>query len=771
MIKAAGVKANNIPKQLKDIPSWLVWKFVPSQTPGKKPRKVPYFVNGRRRKGAITERPSSELTTFEKARNTYLNGDYDGIGFAAYPSYDLTMIDLDGCIDENGAVSEFAQQVIDSGTYVEISPSGRGLRAVYTGGAVIPSKADENIENGERVELYCGGAFVTITGNVYGGVARPVIDLPSSLKRTLSPVIDAGNKVRTSATASSDDEGDLVHPDAAPLRDFTPDHARRVLAKLPSRWGAPETATWYQVAGALHLQFEGSEEAYAVLDEWSQGLDGYDEKGNRDRWEKFRHSNKGGSLKTMRNLVFEATKNGTFRPKQEIMEKWGLSRPADKDFDNEEEIVSVGGPGLPDYKDLLEMFSIRKKLETEPEPIDWLVENFIARGFVSVLAGGSGTSKSYMTMQMCSYGAVGIEEAFGMKLKEGGFKTMYLAYEDGDNSMHIRINALKRHMLQSFDANRERDFDDEGELIDDMGPDEGVGMDGDDGHVEPMYEGALLDKWADNFLLGTSEELDSGAWSLLKRSEKWSEAKKTELHEYLIKLITDEQIDLIVFDTASETHEAEENSTTDMVALMRLFRQIAVSAVCAVLIVQHIQKGAIVNSLDEINQANVRGSSAFVDKARNVKMLARMPKADAPKYGLAADDWTHDNIIAVKHVKANLGEYSPMTFMERTGTGILAYRESIKLLDMSPVDDSKEEDQQNRNRMKAQNDKDQVVAMVRRENENEHYPKSMFLRTQLNAQSGLSEGRVRSAIKSLEYDGRLKMDEEGGYFVSEPTDD
>lgn len=775
------IRPKNIPPELRNIDSWLVWKMTPNKDPTKKPLKVPYYVSGRKRAGAIgTKDDRKRLTSYHTALDTYrkgggADGEYAGLGFAIFPEHEITILDLDDCIDESGDFSEFANEVLETGSYVERSPSGRGLRAVFTGGAVVPGKRNGHIENGERVEIYCGSAFVTITGHVVSLDNSIVLDLPKKIKRTLSPVIGGGvNSPSSSIAPVSDDEGAIMSPDAVALPEFTMDHARVVLNKLPATWGNPGHGTWYRVAAALHLQFDGGEEAYQLLDEWSQGLDGYDEAANRARWNAgFSHSGGRGGLTTMRNLVFESIQNGGLRVKRETMEKWRLSRPAEDDF---EDVEKVDGPGLPEYTDLLGMMDIGHKIETPPPPVEWLVENFIARENVSILGGGSGTSKSYLTMQMCSLGAVGVEEFGGMRLKSGGFRTAYLAYEDADSVMHNRIWNLKRYLMQRLEGEgiESDEEEDAAELA------EEVAAEGDDDEPEfdTVEEGAFIDKWRSNFLLATSEILDSGAWTLLKRREKYEEAKKTELHDYLVKFVTDQRIDLLVFDTASEAHEVEENSTTDMVFLMRLFRQLATSTGCAVLVVQHIQKGAIVQSLDDINQANIRGSSAFVDKSRNVMMLARMPLVDAEAYGMKDIHFAHDNIIAMKHVKANLGEYNKLTFFERSSTGVLLHKPDIKLpeFDNLEAEESIRKDEEKDERAKQRHalDSAKVFALIKSQNKLGEFPSATRVRTLAASQHGMPDTRIRVALGTLEAERQIARVEDlfGGNkdFGYEATD-
>ena len=115
---------------------------------------------------------------------------------------------------------------------------------------------------------------------------------------------------------------------AIALPNLTPAQALRVLKALPERWGASGEGTWYKVAAALHMQFDGSEEGYEVLDEWSRDRDGYDAEGNRARWDAgFSHARGKQNVTSMRNLVFEARDAGA-KFKKETLQSWGLARAA-----------------------------------------------------------------------------------------------------------------------------------------------------------------------------------------------------------------------------------------------------------------------------------------------------------------------------------------------------------------------------------------------------------------------------------------------------------
>jgi primase-polymerase (primpol)-like protein len=125
----------NMPAQMRALRQWLVWRFETFEG-DKKPRKVPYYTNGRKRRG---EQGSDEdrqlLAAFDVACDLVARGRYDGLGFAFLPGDGLIGIDIDGAIDpDTGEVSERCLQIIrDCASYTEYSPSGRGVHIIVAG--------------------------------------------------------------------------------------------------------------------------------------------------------------------------------------------------------------------------------------------------------------------------------------------------------------------------------------------------------------------------------------------------------------------------------------------------------------------------------------------------------------------------------------------------------------------------------------------------------------------------------------------------------------
>ncbi|MDP2111738.1 MAG: VapE family protein [Thiobacillus sp.] len=159
---------------------WGCWR-VKGRGPGVKPAKVPN--NGQR--NIQTDSPGDWLP-WDKARmlyesNTVVNG-YDGVGVLMSSLSGVVGIDVDKCL-EGGEVKASAA-VVDAveamGGYVEVSPSGTGLRAFVFG--VLP---DGCKERAGEVEIYSPAStrYLTVTGQPWSRVGvrqisenQPAID-------------------------------------------------------------------------------------------------------------------------------------------------------------------------------------------------------------------------------------------------------------------------------------------------------------------------------------------------------------------------------------------------------------------------------------------------------------------------------------------------------------------------------------------------------------------------------------------------------------------
>lgn len=155
---------------------WCVWRY--QARDGGKPAKVPH--NGK--KSISTAKPDDWLS-FDEARTLYEGGGFDGVGvLIAGNDVDVVAFDVDGCLDENGNViasPDAVAALVAMGTYIEISPSGRGLRAFARGLSL-----DDCKEKVGDIEVYGSldsVRYVTVTGHPWGE-CRPIAADPGAIE-------------------------------------------------------------------------------------------------------------------------------------------------------------------------------------------------------------------------------------------------------------------------------------------------------------------------------------------------------------------------------------------------------------------------------------------------------------------------------------------------------------------------------------------------------------------------------------------------------------
>lgn len=166
-----------IPAVLQQARIWLVWRFESAIEAGKKPLKIPYYANGGRRSGTQGSPDDvKQLATFDAALAAFQSGSYTGLGIAHIPGCGFNSFDFDNCIDEHGTIyPELEELVRSAGTYVEISPSGRGLRMIARGS--LPSIKRIH-EGGYNVEVFGETGFVTVTAHNIAGDDVCILPLP-----------------------------------------------------------------------------------------------------------------------------------------------------------------------------------------------------------------------------------------------------------------------------------------------------------------------------------------------------------------------------------------------------------------------------------------------------------------------------------------------------------------------------------------------------------------------------------------------------------------
>lgn len=196
-------KFSNIPPELTQRARWLVWRDA----------KVPYCATVPAMHASSTS--PDTWASFEQAKTTYEEGGFSGIGFVLNND-GIMGIDLDKCV-RNGIPDPAAAQILDSlqCSYVEISPSGSGLRAFGFGS--LPKGVRGKL-NGVNIELYSTARYLTVTGHtIKTGPLTNVSGLPSLVEAILA------NPTEEIQKNTEDNSGHLPSSSVGlPIQRFTP---------------------------------------------------------------------------------------------------------------------------------------------------------------------------------------------------------------------------------------------------------------------------------------------------------------------------------------------------------------------------------------------------------------------------------------------------------------------------------------------------------------------------------------------------------------------
>lgn len=167
-------KKINPPEYLRARKQWLVWRLETVKGRLTKPPYSPHTLA----KCDAGDRAS--WADFEHAKKIAERHGFSGVGFALAPDDDLSGIDLDHCRDAStGEIDAWAREIIAlKESYVEVSPSGTGLRIFARGKVGSATKS-----NPAGVEIYGGGRYLTFTGQRIEGAPDEIRAAPFTLHK------------------------------------------------------------------------------------------------------------------------------------------------------------------------------------------------------------------------------------------------------------------------------------------------------------------------------------------------------------------------------------------------------------------------------------------------------------------------------------------------------------------------------------------------------------------------------------------------------------
>ncbi|MFL5627384.1 MAG: hypothetical protein ACJ788_17550 [Ktedonobacteraceae bacterium] len=141
-----------VPQELQAYPHFVVWRYTTVEGKIKKPAYNP-------KTGSLAS--TLNVTTwgsFEQAVSALGTDRFHGIGFVFSDKDPFTGADLDHCIQENGTIATWAQEIVTHlNSYTEYSPSGTGLHILTHATLSGPGRKVGSIE------MYSEKRFFTLT--------------------------------------------------------------------------------------------------------------------------------------------------------------------------------------------------------------------------------------------------------------------------------------------------------------------------------------------------------------------------------------------------------------------------------------------------------------------------------------------------------------------------------------------------------------------------------------------------------------------------------
>ncbi|HXI44186.1 MAG TPA: primase C-terminal domain-containing protein [Bryobacteraceae bacterium] len=167
----------SIPDDLIERDQWVLWRY---EERNGRATKVPYHA-GRKRASSTDPRTwadfESVLSEWRSAPNWYA-----GLGFVFSPDDQFCGIDLDDSLDAEGSPKPWVRGIVErfSDTYMEISPSGMGLK-IWVRGAVPANLAGVSVGDGQ-IEIYDHARYFAVTGRIFRGAPLEIEDHSADLR-------------------------------------------------------------------------------------------------------------------------------------------------------------------------------------------------------------------------------------------------------------------------------------------------------------------------------------------------------------------------------------------------------------------------------------------------------------------------------------------------------------------------------------------------------------------------------------------------------------
>lgn len=346
---------DTIPEELRVLPQWRPWKFIPPKKPGEKPGKEPL--------SAFTLLTSNDTdglrdcTSFDQLasmlikeqQKPYSQQRFHGIGLSLnFGEY--TVLDFDRVISEEGVLDPRAEEIMMSiPGYVERSVSGIGYHLITK----LKDWGDFNYSDPVwGMEIFRGKKFIAITGDMDSKYSKPIPADPVST--------DVIRKHYSKSQVSTNSVEDLFKRWCHIDQNMSLDEAEKlVMAIQPQTNPGFSRQFWLNIGMALHFQFQGAHEALEIWDKYSEQPDAGEYLGFNDlefAWNSFQLNK--SSICTAATLRYYASEYPRekkieddfilekFKPIQYITDKLFVPNYVIDGFLATEIITIAGAPGI-----------------------------------------------------------------------------------------------------------------------------------------------------------------------------------------------------------------------------------------------------------------------------------------------------------------------------------------------------------------------------------------------------------------------------------------
>lgn len=388
-----------LPEDLRKQAHFLMWYYQDPDANGKR-RKIPYYADGTVRKQNSTsvdrERLQPLATVLQALEKQDPARTRWGVGIAFSSLSEVTGVDYDWLVDSKGVKQpavingkihpSIMSEIKDS--YYEISPSGSGVHALFTG-------ANHSAKfNGEGVvspgdaarEVFGNSGFMTLTGR--GGCylfGQGLAAVPEVVATLLKPL-------------------DSINGEAPPPLDITAETVKRILFHPVCQQFAATYRPWLKVGMALHHQFSGDPEGLDIWDEWSQAYSGstYNARELALKWETFSATGSlGGQTVTIKSVEYmirqaslkDAAQFDNLESATKVVDA-AIEWQASADRKAVEDTGAPAAPVIPPQLLDIEAFASVAKSK------GYIVKGLIEKQSVGFIAGQPGAGKSFLALHL-----------------------------------------------------------------------------------------------------------------------------------------------------------------------------------------------------------------------------------------------------------------------------------------------------------------------------------------------------------------------------------